>query len=57
MDMFTSYGHMILAWASPFNIRKYLIAFSKFRCSNHQLAIEQGRHSEILMADRIMCFV
>ena len=35
------------------NIRKYLIAFSKFRCSNHQLAIEQGRHSEILMADMI----
>ena len=35
------------------NIRKYLIAFSKFRCSNHQLAIEQGRHSEILMAGRI----
>ena len=34
-------------------IRKYLIAFSKFICSNHQLAIEQGRHSEILMADRI----
>ena len=26
-------------------IRKYLIAFSKLRCSNHQLAIEQGRHS------------
>ena len=38
------------------NIRKYLIAFSKFRCSNHQLAIEQGRHSEILMADRICVF-
>ena len=36
-----------------FNIRKYLIVFSKFRSSNHQLAIEQGRHSEILMAERI----
>ena len=35
------------------NIRKYLFAFSKFICSNHQLAIEQGRHSETLMADRI----
>ena len=35
------------------NIRKYLIVFSKFRCSNHQLAIEPGRHSEIVMADRI----
>ena len=34
-------------------IRNYLIAFSKFRCSNHQLAIEQGRHSEILMTDRL----
>ena len=28
------------------NIRKYLIEFSKYRCSNHQLAIEQGRYSE-----------
>ena len=35
------------------NIRKKLIALSKFRCSNHQLAIEQGRHSQILMTDRI----
>ena len=29
------------------------MSFSKFRCSNHQLAIERGRLSDILMADII----
>ena len=32
------------------NIRKYLIAFSNFRFSNNQLATEQERHLEMLMA-------
>ena len=41
------------AYLKIINMRKYLIAFSIFRCSNHQLAIEQGGHSEILIVDNI----
>ena len=41
------------AYLKIINMRKYLIAFSIFRCSNHQPAIEQGRHSEILIVDNI----
>ena len=35
------------------NIRKYLVAFSRLRCSNHVLEIERGRHANLNMADRV----
>lgn len=34
-------------------IRKYLVAFARFRCSNHVLEIERGRHLGIEMAERV----
>ena len=38
------------------NIRKYKSALSKFRCSNHRLAIEVGRHLNISKSDRICVY-
>ena len=35
------------------DIRKYLIALSRFRCSNHKLEIESGRHSGIPRNERL----
>ena len=38
------------------NIRKYCVALAKFRCSNHKLQIEIGRHKNIETIDRICKF-
>lgn len=35
------------------DIRKYLVAMSRFRCSNHSLAIERGRYNGTPLEDRI----
>ena len=38
------------------NIRKYCVALSRFRCGNHKLPIETGRHHGIPVEDRICVF-
>ena len=35
------------------NIRKYSIAVTKFRCANHKLEIEIGRHNKIEKNERL----
>ena len=39
-------------YLSVVNIRKYLIVLCKFRCSNHQLQIELGRHMGVPREER-----
>ena len=34
-------------------IRKYFVAFSRLRCSSHNLRIESGRHNNTVLAKRI----
>ena len=40
-------------YISCLHIRKFLIAYSRFRCSSHRLEIEQGRQNGTLLENRI----
>ena len=47
------YDLLCEGYLNVLSVRKYLAALSRFRCSCHSLAVETGRHSKVLMADRI----
>ena len=40
-------------YLSCLSLRKHIVSLSKFRCSNHDLAVESGRYKNIDVSDRI----